>query len=389
MAARVVILGGGVGGTLLANLLACRLRGRAEVTVVDSTGMHVYQPGYLYVALDEADARWLTRDERRLLRKEVELVVEEAVHVDASAGLVRLARGGSLPYDYLVLATGSRIVREEVPGLSEGAHDFYSLDGAQRLREALRRFKGGKIVVGVAGLPYKCPPAPVEFVLMLHDYLSKRGVREKTEIHFLSPLNRAFTIESASRLVQPIMEAKGIVLHTFVNVESVDASKGELLSLEGEVFPFDLAVLVPPHRGAAVVEKSGLGEDGGWVPVDRHTLRVAGAENVFALGDATNLPISKSGSTAHFEVPVVAEQIVAEVEGRAPTPGRAIYSGKVTCFLETGGGRATILQFDYENPPRPPRPSFLWHAAKWAFNRAYWYLVPDPTKTPLHRLTHC
>jgi len=374
MPARIVVLGGGVGGTLAANLLARRLGRDARVTVVDPTGMHVYQPGFLYAALGKANGRWLARDERTLLRDDVELIVEAATRVEAEQGVVRLGHGGSLAWDYLVLATGARLLPDQVPGLVEGAHEFYSLEGALRLREALRRFGGGRILVGVAGIPYKCPPAPVEFTLMLDQYLRKRGVRDKSELTLLSPLNRAFTIEPASRLVQPLMEARGIGLETFFNVESVDPAAGTVSSLEGDKAAYDLLVLVPPHAGQAVVEASGLGDAGGWVPTDRTTLQHLRHERVFALGDATDLPISKSGSTAHFEAPVIATRVASLVRGTAP---KVNYGGRVMCFLETGGGKATALRFDYEHPPVPPAPSRAWHAAKWAFNRLYWDTVPQ------------
>lgn len=374
MPARVVVVGGGVGGTLAANLLSKELGGDVEVTVLDPLGMHVYQPGFLYLALGKANGRWLIRDERLLLRDDVELVIDGARRIDPHEGVVELTRGGSIPFDYLVLATGARLVPEQIPGLSEAAHDFYSFDGAQRLREALRSFEGGRILIGVAGIPYKCPPAPVEFTLMLERYLVERGVRDRSEVTLLSPLNRAFTIESASKLVQPIMERRGITLATFFNVETVDPSAGVATSLEGEKAEFDLLVLVPPHRGSQVVEDSGLGDRSGWVPTDPATLQHKDHERIFALGDATDLPISKSGSTAHFEAPVVASRIASLIRGTAP---RESYGGRVMCFLETGGGRATVLRFDYEHPPVPPRPSRRWHWAKWMFNRLYWNTVPQ------------
>jgi sulfide:quinone oxidoreductase len=373
MPARVVVLGGGVGGTLVANLLSKALGRDGRVTVVDPTGMHVYQPGFLYVTLGQANGRWLTRDERTLLRRDVELVVEAAERIDSDAGTVQLARGGALPFDYLVIATGARLVYDTVPGLLEGSHEFYSLEGAQRLREALRIFRGGGIVVGIAGIPYKCPPAPVEFVFMVEEQLRRRGLRGRSDVTLLSPLNRAFTIESASKVIQPIMEQRGIGLTTFFNVESVDASAGVVESLEGEKAEFDLLVLVPPHRGQTLVDASGLGDRSGWLPTDRATLQVGGHDRIFAIGDATDLPISKSGSTAHFEAPVVASRIASLVRGTAP---KANYGGKVMCFLETGNRRATALRFDYEHPPTPPRPSRAWHVAKWIFNRAYWATVP-------------
>ncbi|OFW79520.1 MAG: pyridine nucleotide-disulfide oxidoreductase, partial [Actinobacteria bacterium RBG_19FT_COMBO_70_19] len=303
MPAKVVVLGGGVGGTLAANLLAKELGRDGAVTVVDPTGMHHYQPGYLYLALGQTNGRWLVRDERTLLRRGVDLVVEKPTKLDPEAGVVQLERGGTIDFDYAVLATGARLVPDQVPGLLEGSYEFYSLEGAQRLREALRRFKGGRIRVGIAGIPYKCPPAPVEFVFMVEEYLRHRGIRDKSEITLLSPLNRAFTIESASKVIQPIMEQRGIELTTFFNVEEVDPSAGTVSSLEGEKTEYDLLVLVPPHRGQQLVIDSGLGDTSGWLPTDKHTLQVDGHDRIFAIGDATNLPISKSGSTAHFEAP--------------------------------------------------------------------------------------
>ncbi len=377
MPAEIVVLGGGVGGTLTANLLSRKLpKGSARIRVVDATGLHVYQPGWLYLALDQADSRWLSKDLRHLLRDDVELLIDRALGIDAGHKRVYLEHTGRIDYDHLVVATGARLDRSAVPGLAEATHDFYSGHGAQRLREALRTFDGGTIAVGVAGMPYKCPPAPVEFALLLDEYLRKRGVRDRTRIRFLSPLNRAFTIESASKLVEPVFARQGIELHTFVNIEKVDAPDRKLFSLEGEEFEFDLAVLVPPHTGAQVVLDAGIGDRGGWLPTDPETLRVKGYPDLFAIGDATDLPISKSGSTAHFEAPVIVEQIAARVEGRDPDPVKSRYKGKVTCFLEVGGRKATMLVFDYEHPPDPPKPSVVWHAAKWAFNRAYWFTVP-------------
>ena len=382
MPARVVVVGGGVGGTLVANLLDKELGHDVDVTVVDPSGMHHYQPGYLYVALGEASGHWLSRDERTLLRKGVKLAIEEATNVDPAAQTVALKRGGTLPFDYLVVATGARLMYDSVPGLAEAAYGFYALEDAERLREALRTFAGGRIAVGIAGIPYKCPPAPIEFTFLVEEYLRKKGIREKSSVDLLSPLNRCFTIESASKLLQPLLDERGVELHTFFNVESVDPSAGTVASLEGEELPYDLLVLVPPHRGAQVVIDSGLGDPGGWLPTDRFTLQVGDHERIFGLGDATNLPISKSGSTAHFEAPVIASRIGSLVRGTAPAKN---YGGRVMCFVETGGGKATSLRFDYEHPPTPPQPNRAWHVAKWLFNRVYWETVPQgrlPERAP-------
>jgi sulfide:quinone oxidoreductase len=374
MPAQVVIVGGGVGGTLTANLIAARAGDEAHVTVVDGTGRHVYQPGFLYVAVGQESPENLVRDEVSLLRGDVELLTDAAVEIVPASRTVELASGRRVQYDHLVLATGSRTVMDEVPG-GEDAHDFYTMEGAIRLRQALEGFTGGRILVGVAGIPYKCPPAPVEFVFLLDDYLRKRGIRDASEIKLLSPLNRAFTIETTSKLVQPFLAERDIELCTFFNVETVDPEASTVTSLEGETFAYDLLVLVPPHRGQKLVEDSGLGDERGWVPVDRQTLKHAEFDDIWALGDATNIPISKSGSVAHYEAPIVAGEIVAAIRGE-PAPGR-VYDGKVMCFLETGRGQATTIRFDYEHPARSPKPARVWHWGKALFNKTYWHTVPQ------------
>ncbi len=370
----VLILGGGVGGTIVANLVAKEVGDRARVTLVDATGTHVYQPGFLYVAVGQQHASAIQRAESALLRDGVKLIIDTATFVDTKARKVVLKSGHTLRYDELLLATGSRTVMGEVPG-GLAAHDFYTLEGAERLWRTLKDFTGGTIVIGVAGIPYKCPPAPVEFAFLLDDYLRARGIRDKSEIKLLSPLNRAFTIEATSKLVQPILAERGIELTGFFNVESVDPSAKTVTSLEGETFEYDLLVLVPPHRGQKVIERSGLGDERGWVPVDKNTLQHLNFPDVWAIGDTTNIPISKSGSVAHYEATVAAAEILAAVKGEAP-PAH-VYDGKVMCFLETGKGHATTIRFDYDHPPVSPTPSRLWHWAKVLFNKTYWHTVPQ------------
>jgi len=378
---RVVILGGGVGGTLVANLLVRKLRREidrreATVTLIDDTGEHVYQPGFMYIAMGGEKAENLSRPERSLLDTRVMLDVARASKIDEASGRVELEDGGHVGYDQLVIATGSRIVPEEIENFDTEAHHFYSPAAARKLREALDAFTGGKIVIGIAGMPYKCPPAPLEVAFLIESELRERGLREKSEMHYCSPIGRAFTIESVSEMATPILEDKGIELHTFFNVESIDPARKMVESLEGEELPYDLLILVPPHRGAKVVIDSGLAPASGWLATDQHTLQVSGRPNVYALGDATDLPLSKAGSTAHFEAPIVAERIAAAVQGREPGGKHANYTGKVMCFFEVGDGKGTLLQFDYNNPPKPPKPSRFWHLGKLVFNKTYWHTVP-------------
>jgi sulfide:quinone oxidoreductase len=393
---RVVVLGGGVGGTLTANLVARKLKkaiaaGEAQVTVVDATGAHAYQPGYMYIAMGNERPEKLVRPERSLLDRNVELVVDTVSRIDTSVRTVTLGSGEVMGYEHLVIATGSRIVPEEMPGFDAEAHHFYSAEAAAKLRTALDAFTGGKIVIGIAGIPYKCPPAPLEVAFLVESELRERGLRDKTEITFLSPINRAFTIESVSDMATPIFEEKGIRLELLAGVGEIDAERKVVITDAFEEHPYDLLICVPPHRGAKVVIDSGLSPKSGWLPTDRHTLQVktvakpapgqadediARYPDVYALGDATDLPLSKAGSTAHFEAPIVAERIAAAVEGREPEGKDASYTGKVMCFFEVGDGKGTLLQFDYDHPPKPPKPNVFWHLGKIAFNKTYWRTVP-------------
>jgi sulfide:quinone oxidoreductase len=379
---RILILGGGVGGTLTANLLVKKLRarigrGEVEVKLVDSTGQHVYQPGFMYIAMGGERAANLHRPERSLLDHRVKLVIGDVALVDPEHQVVTLADGRPVGYDQLVLATGSRIVPEDIAHFETEAEHFYSAEAAARLRAALDAFTGGRIVIGIAGMPYKCPPAPLEVAFLIEAELRERGIREQSTIDYCSPIGRAFTIESVSEMATPILSEKGIELHTFFNVEEIDPERKAVLSLEGEELGYDLLILVPPHKGQQFLIDSGLAPGpGGWLPTDRSTLLVGTWPNIYALGDATDLPLSKAGSTAHFEAPVVTERIVAAVEGRAIDHKRGDYLGKVMCFFEIGDGKGTLLQFDYNHPPRPPKPNRLWHLGKIVFNKTYWHTVP-------------
>ena len=372
---KVVVLGGGVGGTIVANLLAKRLRpDEAEITLVDKTGKHVYQPGFVYVAFENLAPRKLVRDERRLLRKRVRLVLGEAVRIDPEARRVHLADGTALDYDRLVLALGARLTPEELPGFKEAAQHFYSLDAASRLRTALESFRGGKVVVTVASVPYKCPPAPSEAACQLDYYFTRRGIRDKVDIHFLSPLSRVFPLEPVNPVVEQIFAKHDIRSTIFFNVESIDTEKRIVNSIEGESVPYDLLIMVPPHRGAKVVEDSGLGDRGGWLPTDKYTLRSKAHPDIFGLGDCTDVPVSKSGAAAHFEAKVVAKSIVADLRGQ-PAPLK--YDGRVTCYCDAGYHKGISMSFDYEHPPVPPPLGLKDWLGKQILNRAYWFLIPQ------------
>ena len=371
---KVVILGGGVGGTIVANLLAKKLRpDEAEITVVDLTGKHVYQPGFVYVAFEHQQPKRLVRDERKLLRKRVKLVVGEAVKIDAEGKKVHLADGTVLDYDRLVIALGARLTPNELPGYKEAAHHFYSLEGAVELRKALEAFQGGKVVVTVASVPYKCPPAPSEAACQLDYYFTKRGIRDKVDIHFLSPLSRVFPLEPVNPVVEQVFAKHNIRSTIFFNTESIDQENKTVNSIEGESIPYDLLIMVPPHRGAKVVEDSALGDRGGWLPTDKFTLRTKAHADIFALGDCTDVPVSKSGAAAHFQAKVIAESLVADIRGE---PATARYDGHVMCYCDAGYHKGISMSFDYEHPPVPPPLGLKDWMGKRFLNRVYWVLVP-------------
>ncbi len=369
---KIVVLGGGTGGTVVANILARKISREAEITLVNNSPQHIYQPGFLYLALGEIlDESKIIREEEKLLDRKIRLVIDNAVKIDVQDRMVSLSSGKQLEYDYLVISTGSRIVPEEVQGY-EASYHFYSLEGAKRLHEALERFREGVIAVGIGGIPYKCPPAPAEFCCLLDYYFTKRGIRNKVEIHYLSPLPRTFPHEAVAEAITEMMEKKGINWHPMFNIESIDPEKKIVNSLEGETLKFDLLVMVPPHRGSEVIEASGLGVDGGWVPVDKHTLQYKDYSEVYAIGDATNLPVSKSGAAAHFEAKIVADRISSEIMGHEP---RATYNGRVLCFCDAGFRKAIYMDFNYERPPKKPRFSYLWYLGKQMVNKFYWSLI--------------
>jgi sulfide:quinone oxidoreductase len=374
---RIVVVGGGTGGTLIANLLAKKLRRtEAEIVVVSASARHLYQPGWLYVPFGWQDPRALSRPLRRLLRPRVRLQIGAVDKLDPAARQLTLEDGQTLAYDYLVLATGARIVPTDIPGFAEGAHHFYTEEAAFRLHAALEEFQGGRIVVGVGGLPHKCPVAPLEFTFLLDEYLTARKLRAQTEIVYTYPINRVFSIPSVAEAAQPMLEARNVRIETFFNLETVVPLEKRAVSMEGTELDYDLLIMTPPHRGARFLEGTAIADAQGWVKTDRATLQVDGTDNIWALGDATNLPISKAGSTAHFEAPVIVERLAAQLRGTQPDSKHATYAGHVMCFLEAGHGKASLLDFDYNRAPLVAPPTAVVHYQKMAFNKAYWYLVP-------------
>ncbi|MFB6151125.1 MAG: NAD(P)/FAD-dependent oxidoreductase [Haloarculaceae archaeon] len=374
MTEHIAIVGGGTGGTVLANRLTDELRreiddGDVAVTLIDENEQQTYKPVFLYVAFGERTVEDARRPITDLVdARRVDVRHERVTGVDTDEKRLRFSGGGGLTYDYLVMATGATLDPGSVPGLVEGGHHFYGPDGAETLRDELAAFESGHLVLSVIGVPHMCPAAPLEFVLMADDWFRERGLREDVEITYTYPIQRAHAIESIADWASEEFAERDINLETFCNPDEVDPDENVLRTVEGTEIDYDLLVGIPPHSGDPLVAESGLGEDG-WIPVDRHTLEAETAEDVYAIGDAADVPTSKAGSVAHYEAGAVADRLAARVRGQVPT---ATYDGKTICFVESGMDEATFVEFGYGDEPVVREPSRALHWSKLAYNEAYW-----------------
>ncbi len=372
----IVILGAGTGGSIVANNLAYRLSdeiraGNVKITVIDKSDYHYYQPGFLLVALNLMAPKEIMKPVKSILVPGINFIKDEVSKIDLNNRFVSTASGKQLNYDYLVISTGVRLDLDSIPGIKEVDH-FYSLDAALKLRDKISKFEHGNIVITVGGLPYKCPPAPLEMTFMLENYFRKIGLRNKVDITYAYPLPRVYPNQNIADIAGKLLEERGVKTSLMFSVESIDPEKKEIKSVEGETLKYDLAIVIPPNKGAEVIEKSGIGDDEGWIPTDKNTLNIKGHDDAYAIGDATNIPISKSGSVADFEAFTVAARITDDIHGVKPNK---IYDGKAICFLVTGIGEATMLVFDYNTMPNPPPPSFVFYWTKLAYNKLYWSMT--------------
>ncbi len=372
MGKHVLIVGGGLAGTIIANGLSRLVRkemacGDVTITMLGTTDTHMYQPGLLYVPFGRIREHELFRDQRKVLHGGVNFFIDPATRIDVEAGEVHTESGKTFTYDYLVIATGSRLRHDTIPGMTEGAHWFYDLEGARKMRDALEKFDGGRVVVNV-NAPHKCPVAPLEITFMLREFFEAKGVLDKTQITYTYPIGRLHALEPVAHWAKPEFDKYGIKYETFFNTKAVDPEKKTITSEEDVTLEYDLLVTIPPHSGAQVITDSNLG-DGGWVPTDKETLQHPEHPNVFICGDTTNIPISKAGSTAHFEADTIIDNLASLLcEGRMARK----YDGKVFCFVETGLNTGTYVWFNYTTPPNPGPPSQMIHWFKLAYNRLYW-----------------
>lgn len=393
---KILILGAGTAGTIMANrlrrLYASDIRnGLTSITVVDQDEEHVYQPGLLFLPFGKYTPEQMVRPRTAQVHRDVVYIHSHIDRVETKENVVYLTHGATLSYDVLIVATGTRVVPNETegltgPGWQESMFDFYTLDGSTKLRDKLATWPGGRLVIDIVEMPIKCPVAPLEFAFLADSFFTERGMRDKVDITYVTPLDSAFTKPACAASLSHLLDEKGIKLVTEFSAARADGEHGVLHSWDEREVPFDLLIAIPVHMGAEFVSRSpGLGDDMGFVLADQATLQSKAAPNVFAIGDATNLPASKAGSVAHFEAEILTKNIEHFLDGK---PLVAEFDGHANCFIETGHDKALLIDFNYQVEPLPGRfpipglgpmrllgESRLNHMGKLAFRWVYWNVL--------------
>lgn len=396
---KIVILGGGTAGTIMVNKL-CKALSPADwkVTIVDKEETHHYQPGYLFIPFGIYGEDDVVKPKKNFFPKEADIIISEIDLIDAPNNCVYLKNGNVLGYDYLIIATGSEIRPDETEGMvdklwNKSIFDFYTLNGALALAEFLKTWEGGKLVLNIAEMPIKCPVAPLEFVFLADDYFKKKGMRDKVDIILVTPLDAAFTKPIAASELGGFMREKGIKLVTEFSIGSVDNDAKKIISWDDREVDFDLLVTIPTNMGIEAIERSELGDELNFIPTDKETLQSKEWENIFVIGDATDLPSSKAGSVAHFESDILFENIMSAINGE---PLKAKFDGHANCFIESGNGKGLLIDFNYYTEPLPgkfPIPgigpfsllkeSRMNHLGKLGFRWLYWNVLIKGRELPL------
>lgn len=399
----LVVLGAGTAGTMAVNRLRRRLNeSEWSITLVDPDPVHRYQPGFLFLPFGSYKPSDVVKPKSKFIPDGVDLISNEVERVDTDAGEVLLGNGRKLPYDYLIIATGVTPRPDQTPGMDapevwgRTVHTFYTQEGATGLRDALAAFDGGKLAVHVTEMPIKCPVAPLEFTFLANAYFKDRGIRDRVQMTYVTPLEGAFTKPVASRHLGGMLSDRGVSLEGDFVVERVDAEPQRLVSMDEREIPFDLLVTVPLNMGADYIAKSGLGDELNLVPVDKHTLLSNAHENIFAVGDASNIPASKAGSVAHFSMDLFPDNFVNHVHGRTMTRE---FDGHANCFVESGHNKAMLIDFNYDVEPLPGkypipgigpfsllRETAMNHWGKLIFRWMYWNVLLPGKPLPLPAL---
>ncbi len=350
---RIVILGSGTGGTMLANRLAHWRRADWQITVIEKAAEHIYQPGLLFVPFGRASIAALKRSSQALIPPSIQRRAGDVERIDPTERIITLKNGESIPYDALIVATGVEIAPGEIPGMQgvlwqKDIFDFYTPEGADALRKRLASFEGGSLVVHITEMPIKCPVAPLEFAFLAHDFFVQQGKRSAISITYVTPLSEAFTRPLAAQKFGQYLKERDLSLVSDFAVERIEEAEKKLVAYDGREVPFDLLVTVPTNRGAACIRESGLGDELGLIPTDKATLQSKAHPDIFVLGDASDIPASKAGSSAHFQTEVIAENVRCFLDR---VPLSAQYDGHANCFIELGSGKAAMIDFNYETEP--------------------------------------
>jgi len=396
---KLVILGAGTGGTIMANKLRKVLdRTEWEITIVDADKNHYYQPGFLFIPFGIYNKQDVIKPKADFIPPGVKLLFNRIDKIMPDDNQVLLEGGTVLNYDWLIIATGTRTVPEETPGLMDKLwykkiFDFYTIEGAVALREFFRGWEGGKMVMAISEMPIKCPVAPLEFVFLADHYFTEIGIRDKVDITYVTPLPGAFTKPRTSKMLGELLNEKNIKVIPEFYIEHIDNEEQKLVSYDEQEVPFDVLTIVPVNMGSTIIEKSGMGDDLGFIPTDKHTLRSEKYENIFVLGDAANIPTSKAGSVVHFAADVLYENFLNAIEGR---PMMAAFDGHSNCYIETGFGKGSIIDFNYETEPLPgtfPLPGIgpfgllqntkMNHYGKVLFRWIYWHILLKGKELPI------
>ena len=399
---RLLVLGAGTAGTMAVNKLRPLLaRDEWDITIVDQSTTHYYQPGYLFIPFGIYQPDEVTKPTKRYIPTGVDLITAEIEKVLPEENKVLLADGTELLYDYLVIATGTTPRAEETPGMAEGevegnVQEFYSYDGATALAEKLRTWEGGRLVVQVTEMPIKCPVAPLEFTFLADAFFTDQGMRDKVDITYVTPLEGAFTKPVSSKYLGDMLANRDVKLEADFMIESVDPDEKKIVSYDEREIPYDLLVTVPINMGADFVARSDLGDDLNYVPVDPETLLSIAHDNIFAVGDASDIPASKAGSVAHFSMDLFPKNFLNHIQGLKMTE---LFDGHANCFIETGHGKGMLIDFNYETQPLPgkyPLPGIgpfsllketeMNHWGKVMFRWMYWNIMLPGKELPLPAL---
>lgn len=396
---KLLILGAGTGGTIMANKMR-QVLGRDEwdITIVDQIKTHFYQPGFLFIPFGKYEKKDVIKPKSNFFPIGIHFIIEEIERIEGEKNQVVLKSGMVLRYDFLIIATGTRIVPEETPGLKgelwqKNIFDFYTIEGANALAGFFKTWQGGNLVLNIADMPIKCPVAPLEFVFYADAFFTERGMRDKVTIQYVTPLSGAFTKPRASKVLGGMLEDKNIQIIPDFYLEKVDTGRKTIVSYDEREVPFDVLVTIPVHKGDPLIGRSGLGDDMDFVKANKNTLQSEAFPNIFVIGDAGNFPTSKAGSVVHFQADVLTENLVCAIENR---PLTGSYDGHSNCYIETGFGKGALIDFNYDTEPLPglfPLPGLgpfgllketrMNHYGKLMFRWIYWYILLKGKEMPI------